>query len=55
MNQRYVPLFPASGPTGTGRGDSQTVAPEAQDRGGVSTDTKPVGRRPALTRVEHGR
>ena len=30
MNRRYVSLFPASDPTGTGRGDSQAVAEEAQ-------------------------
>jgi hypothetical protein len=30
MNRRYVSLFPASDATGTGRGDSQAVAEEAQ-------------------------
>ena len=30
MNRRYVSLFPASDTTGTGRGDSQAVAEEAQ-------------------------
>ena len=32
MNLRYVPLFPASDTTGTGRGDSQAVAQEAQEQ-----------------------
>jgi hypothetical protein len=31
MSLRYVPLFPASDTTGTGRGDSQAVAQEAQE------------------------
>jgi hypothetical protein len=30
MNRRYVSLFPASDTSGTGRGDSQAVAEQAQ-------------------------